>query len=122
MALSSGIDLAFELSDDDGVDGVAFEISPITLLLVLFIPILVIAGQVPDTDQLDMASLLLVFSRTFGGKEKLIVRLLFQESAGIGSDVHIGLDGNHEIDLVFVLDLPQGQAIQEAPVDQAAPG
>ena len=60
-----GIDLVFELGDDNGVDGVAFEISPITMLLVFFITILVIAGQVLDANQLDIPKLTIMKSSPF---------------------------------------------------------
>ena len=102
LGLVTGIDLVFELGDDNGVDGVAFEISPITMLLVFFITILVIAGQVLDADQLDMSGLFLVFSGAFSGKNELVIWFLLEKSAGIGGDVHIGLDGDHEINPIFM--------------------
>jgi len=61
----TGIDLAFELGDNNGVDGVGFEISSISMLLVFFITILVIAGQVPDADQLDIPKLTIMKSSPF---------------------------------------------------------
>ena len=73
LGFIGGINMPFELGDDDGVDGVAFEIRAITLLLVRFIAILVIGSQALDPDQLDMSDLLFTFSGTFVGKDKLVI-------------------------------------------------
>src|SRR3990172_5549518 len=101
-----GIDFLVELGDDNGVDGIAFEISPVTLLLVLFIAILVIGGQTLDTDQLEMSALLFAFSGTFSGKKVFVVWFLFEKSPRIIGDLHIGFDRDHKTDAIFVLDLP----------------
>lgn len=67
LGFIGGINMPFELGDDDGVDGVACEIRAIALLLVLFIALLVIGSQTLDPDQLDMSGLLFAFSGTFVG-------------------------------------------------------
>ena len=114
----TGINLVFELGDNNGVDGVTFEISPIRMLLVFFITVLVIAGQVLNTDQLDMSGQFLVFSGAFSGKNELVIWFLLEKRVGIGGDVHVGLDRNHKINPIFIFDFPQGQPIQKASVDQ----
>jgi len=52
-----GVNLVPKLGHDNGVDRIAFEVSTIAELLMLFIAVLIVSGQTADTDQFDMSGL-----------------------------------------------------------------